>query len=250
MEKMQIDLSTINQKVLNELPVYNGSYKIDSHIGSGCFLDAPGYPSYFIQSIYTRFGDCPAFGANEVIQNRVIRTDKTTDKEFRDLIKSLWIKVPYRSIRTKAWITQLYMYFHNCYVNDAIGKDCRHADKLVIFPIPSYQLKMYIEPRNKTYKMSKEMRNKRRDAIATQNDKIIEDARKIAIPKNHAAYRHILEYYPRAKPNLELIKNVPKSAPNWYERLPEKPNKDNCPGEQWQKHPVAKNYCQVCGWRE
>lgn len=260
MDKLPIDLSTINMEELNKLPIYTGAYRISDSMGSCCFLDPPGYPTYFIQHIYTKYGNEPDYGPIAVIQNRVIEyawkefeTWESRQKNHKSLMEKLYIKPDLNHPRTKAWIEQLYTYFHNCYVNDAIGKDARHADKLVIFPVPNYQLKSYSVPYNQKKEYAiKEMRNKRKDSIATQNDIIISKATKIAVPKNHAAFRHIKDRYPNAKPNIKLINHPLENTPNWYERLGEKPTADNCPGEiGWspiQKHPVDSTRCQVCGW--
>ena len=130
-----------------------------------------------------------------------------------------------------------------------------NADKVIIWPIPSYKLKSFSYPYNyrlnKAYHYSKNLRLKRKEAIAQENNILIEKYRKICIPENHDAYRHIKRVYPDAKAEdyIKYIK-TPVKAYNWYERLSKKPSPDECPGEDWRKHPVNGNWCQVCGWHK
>jgi hypothetical protein len=59
-EKLSFDYSTINKDALNRLPIVKlpPTYRLQAGMGNGCFLDPPGYPTYFTQSVYTlRFSD-------------------------------------------------------------------------------------------------------------------------------------------------------------------------------------------------
>jgi hypothetical protein len=262
MNKMQIDFSTLDLEELAKLPVYTKppSYYISDSMGSGCFLDPPGYPTYFIQHIYTQHGNEPYRGPTAVIKNRVIErswedgeTWENRQSAHKALMDKLYIKPALNHPRTKEWINTLYKYFQHCYVDDSLGDNARHADKLIIYPVPSYQLEQYnISKYKKEYRI-KELRNKRRDAIATKNDIIIEKAKSISTPENHAAHRHVIEFYPDAKPMTSLIETQQKAF-TWYETLPRKPSPEECPGEsRWgagHRHPMNGNWCQVCGWEK
>ena len=250
---MHVDLSTINREVLDKLPVYKGAYRIDSHMGNGCFLDPPGYPSYFTSSIWTRYGDYPSTGPYMSILGKVFATDKTTDKEREELLEKLYIKLPIDHPRVQEWIKHLYQHFQKCYIDDSLGPQAMHADKVIIWPVPYYQLKSFSLPykNRKAYQYSRNLRIKRRDAIDQENNILIEKYRKICIPENHDAYRHIKRIYPDAKAEdyFDYIKTPPK-AYMWYERLPKKPSPDECPGEDFKHHPVNGSWCQVCGWHK
>lgn len=254
----------MNQEELNKLPTYEKphSYHISNQLGAGCFLDPPGYPTYFIQSIYTMHGNEPNYGPTAIIQGHVIEYAWATDETWesrrsahKKLMDKLYIKPPLNHPRTQEWIRSLYTHFHNCYVDDSLGDNAKkHADKLIIYPVPSYELESYnISKYRKEYKI-KELRNKRRDAIATKNDIIISRVKEIAIPKNHAAHRHVIEFYPNAKPRTSLIRTSTKNSYTWYETLSRKPSPEECPGEhRWgtgHTHPVNTTWCQVCGWRK
>jgi len=251
---MPFDLSTINKNVLESLPEYKKpkTYKIDNHMGNGCFLDAPGYPSYFTQSVYTSRGDSPRFGPEYVIFGRELPNDFD---ERQKVLEDLYIKLPIDNVRVQEWIKYLFKYFNHCYVDDSLGPQAMNADKLIIWPIPYYKLKSFHYPydrkNNRAYHYSKNLRIKRREAIAHENNILIEKNRKICIPENHDAYRHIKRVYPDAKVEdyIKYIK-TPVKAYNWYERLSKKPLPDECPGEDWRKHPVNGNWCQVCGWHK
>lgn len=249
---MQFDYSTINRVELEKLPVYEkpNTFKISNHLGNGCFLDVPGYPSYFTQSIYNSRGNTPRYGPEYIILGRELPNDF---KEREEALEKLYIKLPYNHPRVKAWEENLYTYFNKCYVDDRKGNKAMNAGEVLIWPVPYYQLKSFNYPYNyrlnKAYHASKELRLKARERMETDNQKVIDEYRKICIPENHDAYRHILKVYPDAKPRLDLIKNPLKSTPNWYERLSKKPEPDECPGEQWKKHPVNGSWCQVCGWK-
>lgn len=258
MHKLEdFDLNTINMEELSKLPSYDSEvshyYHVDNHYGSACFLEPPGHPSYFIQSIYTFRGDHPYEGAQQLLLNHIISTDKTDHKkDLEPLLRRLYKKPKYNSFRVKAWEENLYSYFRSCYVNDSIGDKALYAENLLIFPIPFYKLNAFHIPYlcGKAYLYSRELRNKRKEKINWQNNRMISEAKKIAIPENHAAFRHVKEWYPRAKPRLDLISKPPRTAPHWYERLLKKPTPENCIGEDFQEHPVNGTWCQVCGWKK
>ena len=59
--QIQIVLTTLDSRKMNELPVYMGAAscrgRLSKSMGQGCIYDPPGYPTYFLQSIYNRSGD-------------------------------------------------------------------------------------------------------------------------------------------------------------------------------------------------
>jgi hypothetical protein len=57
----RFDYSAINLTELQKLKTYNlpNSYRLQENYGNGCYMDPPGYPTYFTQSVYTQTIDHP-----------------------------------------------------------------------------------------------------------------------------------------------------------------------------------------------
>lgn len=250
--KPEIDTSTINKDELEKLPIFKcpASYHLQNEPGGNCcYLDPPGYPTYFTRSVYTSHGNSPAKGPQMTILGRVCESENDWNnvadyEKYREKIdkrlKKLWIPLSLEHPRTKAWIIALYKHMHNCYKDDSIID----GDKTLIFPVPSYKLKSFHDDK----RFSEEWRIKEVAAINQANAETIARAKLIAIPENHSAVRSIQEFYPEYKPDLELIANPPKEHPgNWWERYSEKMSPEDCPGEHGHKHPVNGTWCQVCG---
>jgi len=244
---------TINKEKLNLLPTYNKppSYQIQTDPGNGCFLDPPGYPTYFTQSVYTKQGGTPPRGVTLILMGRVVEShsDWKPDMDWDKLskiraskLRKLWNPLPLDHPRTVAWIRAVYKHLQNCYHNK--GSD--ESDKTLIYPIPSYKLKSFVDDE----RFSDEWRIKERAAIDQANSETITNALKVATPENHKAVRLIQRFYPEHQPDTELIKNPPSSTPTWWERFSECPTHETCPGGMGRKHPLNGSWCQVCGWHE
>ena len=237
--KAQFDLSTINKKELNKLPLYKGAptYHLQTDPGNGCFLDPPGYPTYFTQSVYTQHGNVPGRGAQMVILGRVVESTKdhetgTDWAQTRDIgnerLRKLWMPLPLEHPRTKAWKIALYNHLRYCYFD----ADAPERDRTLIFPVPDYKLrKFHDDPR-----FSEEWSEKERAASEQANTEIIAHASRVATPDNHQAVRKIREYYPGYQPELHLMNAPPNSEGNWWERLAGRPTPETCPGQYGQKH--------------
>jgi len=115
---LPVDYSTINLERLRTLPLYQlpKGFKVSDHLGSGCFMDAPGFPSYFIQSVYTSRGDTPRNGPHKGV---IADPDRHEEYRIIDTISPrwLWNKVSMESERFKIWERTCYSYFKNCYYN-------------------------------------------------------------------------------------------------------------------------------------
>jgi hypothetical protein len=260
---MIADYSTINRQALAALDIYrpssNRRVSKGEEMGSGCFLDAPGYPSYFIKHIYTPSGDDPTTGPRHLIvvpgeEPRTIRdgNDGTISKM---VLRLLWKPLPIDHPRVQSWIRYVYSYMKNCYTNTDPKETWPEEDKksfssLVIWPVPSYKLERFRD----------EWRATEVGRVEAANEATLAYYSKFATPENHNAVRLIREFYPSHQPDLSLISAVRGSYGsdgNWWETLAEKPTPENCPGEfRWSpmtgnsKHPVGGTCCQVCGWRK
>lgn len=253
---MQMDLSTINMDELNKLPLFNCPE--DSHVskllGSGCAGDPPGFPTYFIQSVYDQRGNTPERGATAVIQGRMVDWEceylswNDRRKMFNDRMFRLWKPLPIDHPRTRAWIISTHRHFHHCYVDDTLPVTDRN--RMVIYPVPEYKLKSFVDDK----RFNDEWRTVEKERIRLENEFTIKAAELIAMPRNHMATRTIQKFYPDHVPNLDLIENPGRGVEKWWETLPRKPTPDKCPGEsRWSdnpKHPVNGTWCQVCGWHK
>jgi hypothetical protein len=251
--KMSIS-STINLDKLGRLPLYipPPTYTLQKDPGNGCFLDPPGYPTYFTRSVYTMYGNNPRKGAQMVISGRVVESSQDWKfckdwDAYRSKIdarlKRLYNPLPIDHPRVRAWIQYLYAYFHHCYQDPKKGPK---VEDLVICPVSFTSLKNFTDdPR-----FSDEWREKEKAAVEQANREIIEAARPLAIPENHRAVKIIQEYYPDYQPEVDLIENPPGSPGDWWERLDAKPTPQECPGLHGKKHPANGSWCQMCGWRE
>lgn len=125
---MSFDYTTIDLAKLRKLPMYrvpNGN-NLSEHYGSACFMDPPGYPSYFIQNVYNSRGDTPRNGPDRVIVD--------PEDEYRTYVvdnidlRALWVPLPYEApvsafsgegsnARLYAWIREAYWYFKGGYEN-------------------------------------------------------------------------------------------------------------------------------------
>lgn len=66
-----MDYSTLHADELEKLEKYElGKKQISKQMGSCCFLDPPGFPSYFIQHIYTEQGNEPGTGPTAIIKRK------------------------------------------------------------------------------------------------------------------------------------------------------------------------------------
>src|SRR5512139_2529311 len=63
------DYDTIDTVRLTHLPQYKlpPTYQLNDGMGAGCAGDPPGYPPYFLRSVYTSHGNSPAKGPQHVI---------------------------------------------------------------------------------------------------------------------------------------------------------------------------------------
>lgn len=237
-----MDYSTLNIEKLRTLKTYKlpPTYRLSSHMGSGCYLDAPGFPSYFLQSVYTQYGNTPAKGPGVVIEFEGTLYVIAEDLEKRQkLLLDLWNPLPLYHERSKAWLSAVYSHMKNCYTDDSTSS----WNRTLIFPVPAYKLKCFVDD----LRFSDDWRAKEKAAVEAANASIIEAAKAIAIPQNHSAVRWIQKFYQYYTADLQMIENPPETyAGDWYKRLAEKPTPQNCPGSHGRKHPET-GWCQFCG---
>jgi hypothetical protein len=245
---MGYDLSTLDLKKIKSLPVLDlpAGYSVQKNPGSGCFLDPPGYPSYFIRAVYNKYGNEPANYDPYCFEVDGVRYGFSLEGKGPEFLESFWLALPPNHPRVHAWFLAVYQHLVHCYENES----ATGHDKLLIYPVPSYQLKKAkIDPRFKT-----EINEALTKEAEKSNKELLEHAEKVGIPENHKGYRLIKDFYPNVQPDLELIKDPGVRKPgDWWERYSTKPSHEDCPGDEiggHRTHPTSNNWCQLCGWKD
>ena len=254
---LEMDKSTIDRNALSKLRVYvkPESYTIDKSFGSACHGSPPGFPSYLIQHVYTKYGNSPSKGATELIMGRVLMTADEDYRKREAKLMKLWNPLPYNHPRVRAWIVEKYRHLKHCYMHPS------YVDKQGVMEIvtgPSiwssqFRLKSFHDdPR-----FSDEWREKAKEEVNTYNLELYQKWAEVGKPEYHAAYVMVKQYYPEHVPDLELIESCPEvSEGDWWEVLDHKPSPEECPGTlRWGRsgrpHPSnGSTWCQMCGWRQ
>jgi hypothetical protein len=250
---------TINLKLLRRLPVYvlPPSYQLQQDSGNGCAGDPPGYPTYFTKCVYTQYGNKPPFSCSMVIRHndRLYEIERgwschkhVSYDDYRAtadaLMRRLWLPLPLEHPRTQAWIADKFRHLRHCYLNPALSGRERW-NKLVIYPVPDYELNTFIDDAC----FSDKWRAKERAAIIQANADIVAAAYKIATHDNHAAVVSIREYYPEFQPTQDQIDGKVETIGLWWETMAKRPTPDKCPGQYGTPHPVNGTWCQFCGYK-
>lgn len=272
------DTSTLNQAALRKLRTYTcpPTYRIDSHLGAGCYGDPPGFPTYFLRSVYTSHGNSPR-DISHVIRDdggtfrRIPEHDWRGTREEADarwdaLMRSLWAPLPYNHPRVRAWIVATYKHLRHCYRDIAPGpylKPPEHGGPAtLIFPVPDYELATFTDdPRfSEAWRTAERANVERRNA----ETRALYAAR--CLPQYHAAYLTVQRYYPEHTPDLALIRvsDVTAAPGDWWETEDVQPTPATCtagrvPGplyrgcsdstDRW-SHPTGGTWCQWCGWTQ
>lgn len=149
-----MDYSTINLEKLHKLPLYKmpAGIHLQENPGNGCFMDPPGYPTYFTQSVYNAHGNELRNGPYTVLADPGGKLFVVDGKE----LSALWLPLPYVDldtlegekieqhggkffvgeqnvtsvIRLAIWMQDVYWYFGGMYVNPELPENT-HVEKLV-----------------------------------------------------------------------------------------------------------------------
>lgn len=190
------DWSTIDfDAVRSLLPAYKlpSTYFLSKHYGSVRFLNPPGYPSYFVQHVYTQYGNYPAnsaqlvIRANDTARLHVIEHAKSLENcgsrdawhaQRESVYRRIWKPLPLLHERTLLWMQYVYSYYHNCYLPPS---GSMRADDAVIRV-----------PTNREY----------------------------CTPERSKAVVYIRQFYPEQQPIHEWLETPPQwgSISAWWER--------------------------------
>jgi len=276
---MEISYETIDLGKLRKLPLYRKppSYNICSYMGSGCAGDPPGFPTYYLQSVYTAYGNSPGKGASAVIRDPEMNNYRAVAnvdwpswikswegyREYFDKkMRSLWTPLPIDHPRTKAWIEATFLHHRHCYqVPELREAGKTWSDATLIWPggcigntpfgrIPNVEYEVEDAKKNRDFDkwevIHQETFMAEKKMEAARITKLCEAA---AIPDNHDGTILIREYYPEFTPEEYLFSAKFPHPGNWWERCAEKTEPKDCPGQYDRKHPVNGNWCQFCGWK-
>lgn len=272
-EKLQPDYSTINMHRLKIRPIYKlpPTYSIDTHMGAGCYGDAPGYPSYFLQSVYTQHGNSPRNGPDYVIKDdngvyhridikRTYKDGAHSDNRKR-LLDRLWVPLPLSHPRVRLWIKHTYQHMARCYGDPLLGDKQRNVSNLVTWPPSKFDMpirpKQTIQDwRKHTYTMNDEEYAAVLEGWRAEVSAIWRDAYRVCVDvNNHLAVLAIREFYPKHQPIFRYIWQPPQlSQADWWERYAHLPADEECPG--WNAKPhnqydyrnnKARYTCLTCG---
>ena len=156
------DLSTLNPATLSALPLLGQlpqGYHLQRDPGNGCFLDPPGYPTYFTRSVYTPLGNNPQRGPTLVIDSpdgpRVVftaetewlkgETHETATARRRALLRGLYAPLPFEHARVQAWVAAVHHHMQQCYIDEgAVAEPFEHGGPAtIVYPVPSYKLRTF-----------------------------------------------------------------------------------------------------------
>lgn len=217
----------LNETRIRRLEQYKKppTYEINRYEGAGCFMDPPGFPTYFLRGVYTKYGNTPPSGPNYVIELAEIfyRIPSLWDLDkHKQLMRRLWSPLPLEHERTKAWIRVCFGYF---------AKGWQLASSASVSDL------------------------KFRGSCKTP-DEIKETAAALGV--GLAKYRpvaYVLEFYPDADPEALVNEygNLSARPGDWWERFSRQPSPEECPGDDiggHRQHPTSGTWCQFCGWQK
>jgi len=207
------DFSTINLEALAKLPRAKlaPTYRLQSRPGNGCAGDPPGFPTYFTRSVYTRHGNNPRKGAEEVISYEGVLyvTRASTDwrpgegwddvyARYEARMRSLYKPLPFDHPRVQAWIEATMTHMAHCYKDlDQVAEPFEHGKPAtIIYPVPDYKLRTFRDdPR-----FSEDWRVKEQAAVEAFNASRRAAYARVASVDNHAGVRAIRRFYPEYTP--------------------------------------------------
>jgi len=218
----------LDETRVRRLKVYKkpSTYEISRSEGAGCFMDPPGFPTYFLRAVYTKHGNTPPKGPDYVIclGDAVYRVPPLWQDGDRDwFMRRLWPPLPLEHERTKEWIRACFAYF---------AKGWQLADSAAVADLEF-------------------------KGTCASPDEIKETAADLGA--DLAKYRpvsYVREFYPDADPEA-LVNEYGTAGPrpgDWWGRFSRQPSPDECPGDHIgrgrRQHPTSGTWCQFCGWQK
>jgi hypothetical protein len=253
----QLDLSTINREVLDTLPPVR--MIPGGHLGSqgmGCYLDPPGFPTYFIRPQYTRNGKSPRQGTDvELLGREIARAEDYRSEGYKELYRRLYLPLPFDHPRVQAWIVAVFTHMRHSYRD--VDRPEYNRPGTLIYPIPGWRLTTVKinaavdDPEDLRFSETYRAKIRELRALAVQEEET--RAAKVAIPENHHAVIAVREIYPDQDPAALLARyqDVTDRPGDWWEKLSERPaSPEVC--TPWEGYVFSAHrdggWCQFCGY--
>lgn len=271
-ERFHLDYSTINLDELRKLPRYTlpPTYHVDKSMGMGCAGDPPGYPTHFLQAVWTQHGNSPRRGPEAVIKYQgvlyVVYSSKDWDtaknwdavRALRDRrLRRLWAPLPESHERTQIWIEHTYAHLGNCYTDPAgkfrMGK--YSSDHMAIWPVDKFwypvdprKVKGHLYGEIAWADLNPEVQAAKLRLYRAELKALLRGAWEIAKDKNnHRAVIAIRRYYPEHAIREEYIAHRPEVfQTEWIDVYNRQPAPWECPGHLGTRHGEFDN-CRMCG---
>jgi len=244
-DKFELSYETFNMDAFKALPAprIKAGYAVEKDsMGSCCFLDPPGYPSYFLRQVYSKHGNPPSDGTTEVLALPGVGVKETQRGEvydqdahkatLRKLYKPLSIEHP----RVQAWIRYVFGYFASMY--EAEDGNVEVSDLVNHKFVPHYD--------NGFPGLS---------VADNESWRVLSEEYPVS---RYRPVSYVREYYPDFLVDDEVGVEAYVENPgygcgsgngDWWERYNRKPTVDECPGLHGTPHPASgDDRCQFCGW--
>ena len=232
-----IDYSTLNADALRKLPTYRlpPTYQLGSH-GSACYDDPPGFPSYFLQPIYTQHGNGPPYKRPQqvIVLDKVLYVipdmdwsgGTATGWEKREaFLRTLYVAPPYDNPRVQLWIRSQFGHLQHCYYDPVEHGYLRNHT--LIYPVPDYELRhTQIDDRWRP-----EVIAAYEEADRLANEAIIVRATGLATTDNSLAHRAVTHFYPEHTVEMSgtLLTETPSDPQaDWWHLEAEQPSVEEC----------------------
>ncbi len=258
MRSTNADWSTLDLSGLKEYTL-PASFHLSEDMGSCCFGHPPGYPTYFLRSVYTRSGNDPRQGPQYVFTppggRMFAAPERDWNKKGDDPYRKLWKPLPLSHERVQEWIKATFSHHRHCYqVPELRAAGKSWIDAMLIWPggccgnTPFGRIEKNPTMPANFDKWTAEHQQAHLLCIEEENKRVTAECERVATPDNHDGTIIVRRYYPEFDPTPELIAAEFDSPGDWWDVLAERPTPDTCPGTPWHKHPANGSWCQRCGW--
>lgn len=217
--------------------------------GAGCFLDAPGFPTYFLRSVYTAQGNTPRNGPDHVlgVGKDLWRFESDDYEKLGPIYRRIYRPLPLDHPRVKLWILAVARHLRSCYRDEERQEYGRPGT--LIYPVPGYKLKTpHID-----HRWTDEYKQAAIDEAEAFNKMERDRADRIATIDNHMGVRNIREIYPDFQPPAWFL-NPPADMgqpADWWEMHDSPPEPGKCVGDYTNGKGVpwrhSDSNCQFCG---
>ena len=245
---MKLDTTTIDtEELARRCKVYNlpPTYRLQAAPGgNGCFLDPPGYPTYFTRCVYTRHGNSPTRGPDMLLFGRALPEYTVGGETRKALWRAIYRPLPIDHPRVVEWMGNLFRHLADCYrIPKKLG---RHAgDTTMVWPLPYYELETFADD----LQFSDEWRTRGRAEVEVRNKARTEQLRPYSGVGHHLAVIAIREVYPDFSDEAAeaMIAAKSKLLSNWWGRHDVPPLPGQCPGDRGVGLTHKDEHCQFCG---